>query len=180
MQKYHFLVNPEKYENKITNKDDAIKLLIFSSAYWPTLSEELKKDPEVIMYYQPMGIKIKYFCNSDYPYNLVNTIAYHETGFYQYRPDKREYPCRLLPCIEFPADFNFDMYLQIQERLLENVVEDEIPEAHDFFNVPFDFEEIKESHVLALEACDIFDRRKLKAIVSEVMTSTQLTKQGKH
>ncbi len=183
MQKYRFLVNTEKYKNKVTNKAEAIKLLSFSSAFWETLSEELKSDPEVIMYYQPMGIKIKYFCNPDYPHNLVASIAYHETGFFPFRPDDRGYHCRLLPCIEFPRNFNYDMYLQIQDRLLENVVENEINEAFGFFNEPFDFEEIKEPHTLVLESCDIFDRSKLPSIVAETKASfgsEQLTKEKKH
>lgn len=43
----------------IKDKQKAIELLCSTSKAWDFLSEELKRDPEVMMYYQPMGVEYR-------------------------------------------------------------------------------------------------------------------------
>ena len=50
--------NVEEYIKKnglVTEKNQAIELLCETSRAWALLDESLKSDPEIIMYYQPIG-----------------------------------------------------------------------------------------------------------------------------
>ena len=53
MLKVEELMNKLNEKGKITDKETAIELLMVSPKAWDLLSPELKKDEEVILYYQP-------------------------------------------------------------------------------------------------------------------------------
>ena len=57
----------------INDKETAIELLCLTSNAWLVLSDELKEDEEVIMYYQPVG-RIR---NSEgYDYGVFDEVEY--------------------------------------------------------------------------------------------------------
>lgn len=102
----------EKY-GKITDVETAKKLLCQTSNAWFILDDSIKINPEVIMYYQPM-VKINLeglmdFGVYDYIFSLYPTQhGFKKHGYFGWD---------FIPNIEFPEDFNFDKYLEVQHIL---------------------------------------------------------------
>ena len=92
-------------------------LLCITSNAWYILDDSLKKNSEVIMYYQPMG---KHLCEVQVDYGCRETIASawgNQKGFgiehIDYYGD--------FPEIDYPEDFDYKLYSEIQEKLKEKV-----------------------------------------------------------
>lgn len=110
------------FYNMITDRESAKRLLIQNPNIWPFLSKGLRNDPEIIYYYQPMGI-MKITQHDNYGNKLYvsnkksNLLAQNHFGFMQGRGDLQ------LPGIDFPEDFDLEKYMQIQLALLANSIE---------------------------------------------------------
>lgn len=128
----------EKY-GLITDIELAKKCLCITSDAWLVLSEKLKNNSEIILYYQPRGyLYEEHFSN----YSSVNALAnnysegylwafnegfeayfpftyyYTSSGFSKYDKTKSEYSMLQYPTIDYPESFNMDLYYKIQSKLI--------------------------------------------------------------
>lgn len=112
----------------------AIDYLCYNCKAWYVLSDELKSDPEVIMYYQPNGTIYESrtenpaLCKKvPHPY-LYDRLYSADEGFIATHPidllsdiptEKcvRSLDGLQMPLIEYPENFNFELYFAIQESM---------------------------------------------------------------
>lgn len=118
----------------IREKKLAIDFLCYNCKAWYILSEELKSYTEVIMYYQPNGTIYERhkenpaLCTKvPYPY-LYDEIYSADEGFIAANPIDllsgipvkklvRSLDGLQIPLIQYPEDFNFELYLAIQKEM---------------------------------------------------------------
>ena len=139
MLKKQFNFDSEKYikENGlVTDKAKAIELLCESNKAWAVIDETLKMDPEIIMYYQPMGYRIDWGWEILLDAGEVITKAYFgEEGFYADmfgRCLQNGYGDAFIPQIDFPEDFDLLTYLKIQFELYLNATLDTLGDSSYF------------------------------------------------
>ncbi len=128
----------EKY-GLITDIELAKKCLCITSDAWFVLSEELKNNAEIILYYQPKGYLYEEHFNN---YSSVNALAnnygegylwafnegfeayfpftyyYTSLGYSKYDKSKSENSMLQYPVIDYPESFNMDLYYKIQSKLI--------------------------------------------------------------
>ena len=114
-----FDFDPEKYLKEhglVTDKEKAIELLCESNKAWAVLDESLKMDSEVIMYYQPSGYSVIWFTDLE-SHNNLGCRKYCEEGFFCVYFGHLITDAdgdAFIPEIEFPENFNFELYCKIQ------------------------------------------------------------------
>ncbi len=135
-----FGLDPEVAEASsfVTDKETAIRLLCMTPAAWRILDESLKHDPEVIMYYQPLGHKdVEVFDVDPDVYGVStyrDTMALSQIGFEPVSEDTLkeaglissavEYGIVLSkPKIDFPEGFDYETYFKIQSELREKTLD---------------------------------------------------------
>ena len=116
------------------DKERAIRLLIKTPLAWHVLDPELKKDPEVILYYQPSGIveqdvkvanPLFYFSYEEGPtyyseadFSVTNTDELLKQGRITEDTELDVEGTYLIPDIEFPEGFDFERYFLMQTRMV--------------------------------------------------------------
>ncbi len=123
-----------KKNGKVCDKKTAIELLSRTNIAWCVLDESLRHDPEVIMYYQPMGYREFELSVPDngeilnLGINFTGNMTCREIGFdWINRAElvenkyvgsefgiSSEY---LIPKITFPEGFDYEAYFKIQDEL---------------------------------------------------------------
>lgn len=97
---------------KIIDKKTAISALCCTSNAWLVITDSLKRDPEVIMYYQPMGLSdVVLYEDENGNYKEVYSTPLAQKGFRLTTSGEQ------IPNILLPEDFDMDMYIEIQHRL---------------------------------------------------------------
>ena len=102
------------YSNGVVrDKEMAIELLCQSSLAWEILDESLKRDPEVIMYYQPLGYRLLEYTDVD-P-EEVGICLCEGVQIVPQKGFELEYGENdaFLPKIEFPEGFDYKTYFKI-------------------------------------------------------------------
>ena len=107
--------------NLITDKEFAIEMLCQTNEVWDRLSEELKNDPEVILYYQPMGGMMK-VDTVDYGVEVKQATFFTEARF-SYTEGM------LVPAFAFKVPgFDLKKYIAIQEKMRDLATSREMTE----------------------------------------------------
>ena len=169
-------------EGLVTDKEKAIELLCQTSLAWSLLDESLKSDPEVIMYYQPLGHKDVLLSDNQDETDIGATISevMAQKGFEAVFTFKLKeaglisttdgYGCYLSkPEINFPKGFDYETYFKIQNELSKNRLAVTISletEARLFGFAHSDVSSIKS------EKTTIYDRSLLSDIVSKYYVPT--------
>ena len=118
--------NYESFINKygtIKDEETAILMLDITSNAWLVIDESLKMNSNIIMHYQPIGLRFNKITDKD---NNYYTCYYeYESGFTT--PEKYfngkmpnevlEYYRFAIPNIEYPDGFDLEMYCIIEEEL---------------------------------------------------------------
>lgn len=178
-------------EGPVTDKETAIQLLTQSSHAWKVLDDSLKSDPEVIMYYQPLGHRhIEYsdvnpeeigicategsedFCQEGFePVSLDDWFQLLESGLISSEVYGALFYVRLVrPSITFPEGFDYEAYYKIQAGMNRHRIDDWTAEheARKLFRQP----KPTTSYVYSDETC-VFDREFLPALVKELYKAPQ-------
>lgn len=108
----------------VTDKEEAINLLILTSKAWEVIDQWLKTDPDVIMFYQPTGYK-RLVSHEDVGVTLTIFTTYSEKHFYRplagqlqgYEPKGALF----IPYIDYPEGFDFAKYEEIQQEMKRNI-----------------------------------------------------------
>ena len=184
---YLFGFNTEAYasiQGLVTDKKPAIELLCRTPEAWAVLDESLKSDPEIIMYYQPLGHKDVSYYDVDPEENgccmLLSsevlsqkgfeTVSYYDlkkSGLISSINESRCYVSK--PKISFPEGFDYETYFKIQSELSKSKL--------DFFVSSetegrlFGFADSDRFHVYSEEPT-IYDRSLLIDIVSKYYVPT--------
>ena len=114
----------EKY-GKIQDREIAKQMLLITTNAWLVLDDKLKRDPEIIMYYQPMGT-LDYEEEGDMGgvFDTLYSAELPQKGFKFYRD--KNFETYQIPNFELPEDFDIEMYIAIQSELLKNIEENYI------------------------------------------------------
>ena len=171
----------------VIDKKTAIELLCMTPAAWRVLDKSLKSDPEVIMYYQPLGHKdVKV---SDVDSNLPETgvCAYVDTRVLGQRGFEVVYEEALKeaglisstieyktvlskPKIDFPEGFDYETYFKIQSELSKKTLDIRVSPLIE--ESLFDNATSEDSYVCDVKL-KIYDRALLSDIVAKYAPSTK-------
>ena len=170
-----FDFDPEKYIEEhglVRDKEKAIELLCESNKAWAVLDESLKMDPEVIMYYQPMGYRIDFgeeIVNHDGVLDEVLTKAYFcEEGFtadlfiiylWNHHGDA------FMPQINYPKNFDSLTYLKIQYELYLNSTFNQFGESSHFPRTYYKHDKFRKAKESAYR---YYDLQMLKTLVPQM------------
>lgn len=125
----------EKKTLEFDSRDDAIALLLANPKTWFRLSDELKNDPTMVYYLQPMGLLNVELTH----YNQIGDGCiqiYHDakwgevfSQFYFNLDEKTRYQ---IPAFKLPEGFDVEKYIAIQTELLASpiVVDDDYDRFH--------------------------------------------------
>lgn len=136
------------YNETVTDKEEAIKLLCISPKNWSLLSPELQSDPEVMLYYQPTGHAFAGYINTqEQPFDEVSwndikriktVIILHEPefsfvsvadlkrlGLVSYSNPNRYFIPKAFAS-NLPEDFDFEAYLEVRDRLQKHPLDENI------------------------------------------------------
>ncbi len=178
-------------EGPVTDKETAIQLLTQSSHAWKVLDDSLKSDPEVIMYYQPLGHRhIEYsdvnpeeigicasegsedLCQEGFePVSLHDWFDWRRDGLIGEEVYNGLFHRHLVkPSITFPEGFDYEAYYKIQAGMNRHIIDDWTArqEAKKLFRQP----KPTTSYVYSDETC-VFDREFLPALVKELYKAPQ-------
>ena len=72
-----------KSDEIITDKEKAIEALCQTNRAWSHISPELQADPEVIVFYQPIGHASSYYASSDF---CEGDFAFGDSAFIEFYP----------------------------------------------------------------------------------------------
>ena len=186
-------LNLQSY-GRVNDKATAIKLLCQTTFAWDILDESLKNDPEVIMYYQPLGYRyLKY--SDDYLGEMgICEILGDETlcqdGFEVFRDGHSLKEAGLIsdemyqqsidnkffkPEIRFPEGFDYEGYFRIQAELSRNYLDN----LHMRFEANSVFAEsnpesayVPKSASLYSDSTYVYDRSLLPTIVQKYYTES--------
>ena len=108
----------------ITDPELAKSLLCVTSNAWFILDDPLKRNSDVIMYYQPMA-KHRYEIGADYgAYEPIASAEGLQKGFCNIKGNKCKnyaYDVCLFPTIIYPKDFDYELYANIQYEFFKGV-----------------------------------------------------------
>lgn len=186
-------LNLQSY-GRVNDKATAIKLLCQTTFAWDILDESLKNDPEVIMYYQPLGYRHLEYGDGYIAEMGICEIVGHETlcqdGFevfhdghslkeaglisdemYQQSIDNKFFK----PEIRFPEGFDYEGYFRIQAELSRNCLDN----LHIRFEANSVFAEsnpesayLPKSAFLRSDSTYVYDRSLLPTIVQKYYTES--------
>lgn len=177
----------EKY-GKVKDIELAIELLCLTSNAWLILDDSVKLNSNVIMYYQPMGhLSEEFVENFGGVYESIEVDNNHLDGPREISQKGFKVVKGIqIPKIEFPIDFNLEMYVDIQKELAKSyqklsishiswVDSDKINELEK--NILFDHLQDPTPEIrrpIELEKYyEIYDRSKLADIVKNNFYSVQ-------
>lgn len=177
----------------ITDEEVAKAALCVTCKAWYVLSDELKQNADVIMYYQPnlrveeqhdMPVGLLEF-DTVAPYQYFGIFSVSDTGFVGRPGNKAELSlfdddlrriCSVKgeqqPDIEYPEDFNFDLYYAIQERLRISKfysLEEAYNNEQLYAMLPAPYQDKNGLHVGQVTV-EVYNRSNLHEIVQEMTT----------
>lgn len=169
--------NYESFINKygtIKDEETAILMLDITSNAWLVIDESLKMNSNVIMHYQPMGLKMNklydknwyyYSCYFEYEDGFITPDEY----FNKKVPDELlEYYRFAIPNIKYPEDFDLELYCSIQEELSYEREYYDYPLSEELQNYDF---HVKSSNPVELEDFKkdsfliIYDRKRMPELI---------------
>ena len=183
-------------ERSVTDKNTAIELLCRSPKFWGSLNEELRKDPEIAMYYQPTGmVQIGYTeyiaAGGDFgPGEDIDAMPCKRIAALKHEPEfsiatvedlknvgflpasyggRRQF--YLVPSVfafGAPKGFNFQAYFEVQDELAEHLVDKEVAAQ---FSSQFGEIDVCANIRQRLDWCEVavYNRAYLNRTVSRVM-----------
>ena len=162
-----------KEHGVITDKKEAINLLCQTNRAWGVIDSTLKKDPEVIMFYQPTGVEVT-LRSEDIGVMLTTVTTWAETEFCWSR--KGTYTYCLIPIIYFPEGFNFETYASIQQEMSANsrkAVAGEPIQCGSFRTVVNEYTDDWSHNEEDEKGLYLYDREILKKRASALLSSKQ-------
>ena len=163
----------------IKDKKTAIELLCLTDKIWTIIDPELRNDPDVMLFYQPIGIKVVHE-EQDAGVTLTNVTVYADSLFrkpyyHEFRDVFVPSEC-LVPDIDrFPVGFDYDKYFQIQREMMNGAKR--VMSVQEGHYGPFTSEIVTNTddnvHSPDEAGIFIFDREILKRYAAEYLESRQ-------
>ena len=200
--------NYQNFINKygyIADIEFAKQCLCVNSDAWHVLSQKLKNNSDIIMYYQPRGYLYEehssinalannysegylWSFNEGFEAYFPLVHCYTSSGYSSFDKSKSENSPFQYPAIDLPDNFDLNKYYKIQAELISQKSNNCYPigsliENKQFLNIipkeyrhlPYNREEIKNTLIRYY----LFDRSKLKEIVESITEKQSDAKQKK-
>ena len=168
-----------KERGLVTDKKEAIELLIETNKAWDVIEPSLQADPDVIMFYQPSAEKVTQN-EEDVGVILTTTTGYTDYKFH--RPLEGEIPGLksywyhvVVPSIKFPEGFDFDKYFEIQGEMQKNTTRapEDFHEEWWYYSTEIGVSQDDWGHDPGEAGIFLYDREVLRRYAEEILGTRQ-------